>query len=187
MYVEVITRCHLLSPIVLYHLPLSSGTTRYHPLSYVITRYYPLSSVVTRCDPSSTVVIRRQTRHPAPMARLACCLGGFLISGGLASLASRSRWHVLLVVLGASCLGFLLPCYVLRVVLGASCLGFLPPCYVLRVVLGASCLGFLPPLLRGFDGTSCVLSWRLPAWASCLPCLAESKLDRRANIYDFAL
>ena len=156
---SVITRCTLPSPVV----------THCHPLPLVDTRYYPLSPVVTRCDPFSTVVIRRQTRHPTPMARLACCLGGFLISGGLASLASRSRWHVLLVVLGA------------------SCLGFLPPCYVLRVVLGASCLGFLPPLLRGFDGTSCVLSWRLPAWASCLPCLAESKLDRRANIYDFAL
>ena len=174
-------------PVVIRHHPLYPAVTRCHPLSPVAARRHPLLPVVTRCDPSSTVVIRRQTRHPAPMARLACCLGGFLISGGLASLASRSRWHVLLVVLGASCLGFLLPCYVLRVVLGASCLGFLPPCYVLRVVLGASCLGFLPPLLRGFDGTSCVLSWRLPAWASCLPCLAESKLDRRANIYDFAL
>ena len=158
-----------MSPVVIRHQTLYPAVTRCLQLPLVDTRYYPLSPVVTRCDPSSTVVIRRQTRHPAPMARLACCLGGFLISGGLASLASRSRWHVLLVVLGASCLGFLLPCY------------------VLRVVLGASCLGFLPPLLRGFDGTSCVLSWRLPAWASCLPCLAESKLDRRANIYDFAL
>ena len=111
-------------PVVIRHHPLYPAVTRCHPLSPVAARRHPLLPVVTRCDLSSTVVIRRQTGHPAPMARLACCLGGFLLSGLLASLAWRSRWHVL------------------------------------RVVL------------------------ELPAFrAFCVPCLAESKPDRRANIY----
>ena len=96
-------------PVVIRHHPLYPAVTHCHPLSPVATRRHLLLPVVTRCDLSSTVVIRRQTGHPAPMARLACCLGGFLLSGLLASLAWRSRWHVLRVVLAASCLPGSLP------------------------------------------------------------------------------
>ena len=111
---------YLLSSVITRCTLPSPVVTHCHPLPLVDTCYYPLSPAVTCRQPLSSVV--RQV--------------------------TRRRWHVL------------------------------------RVVLGASCFpGFLPPLLGGVDGTSCVLSWRLPAFrASCLPCLAESKPDRRAYI-----
>ena len=55
-------------PVVIRHHPLYPAVTRCHPLSPVAARRHPLLPVVTRSDPSSTDVIRRQTRHPAPMA-----------------------------------------------------------------------------------------------------------------------
>ena len=108
---------YLLSSVITRCTLPSPVVTHCHPLPLVDTCYYPLSPAVTCRQPLSSVV--RQV--------------------------TRRRWHVL------------------------------------RVVLGASCFpGFLPPLLGGVDGTSCVLSWRLPAFrASCLPCLAELKTPNR--------
>merc|ERR1711872_494149 len=92
LFSPVAARCHSLSPVVTRYYPLSPVGTQCHPLPLVDTRYYPLSPAVTCRQPLSTVV----------------------------RLVTRRRWHVLRVVLGASCFpGFLPP--LLGGVDGTSC------------------------------------------------------------------